>query len=1660
MATKKGYGYPRTKSRAQAQQEIPYHQEWWTGGENSDSPASAIGLTECAIVENVISHGPAATTYRALKFSSKGFQRGRQGTRIVSKVALPGSGTEWSRYQNPITRQWLLHRGSDLWISSDSTCTAWTQIFKAANDGATAYDAGSIHGNNGDITKLLLRGQNAGNTFPISPGIGRLYWSLLNISGVKTFSFYKDLAKTQLVAQGSTLGESGTVFNPHVTYTTIPISCDYMIGALPSNTDSGVLYYNFTPGTDDGNPVLQLFLYDDPSKPEFIAMGEIPVPPQVSTTAVINNAAGLITVKAVYGGTLSNTNAGTVYWDLVFNPWNWQVSGTTDDLLAVCWSGTQYVAVSGNGTDGTIYTSPDAITWTPQVSGTANVLRGVTFGNGLYVAVGDAGTILTSVDGVAWTTRVSNAMGAQLNSVTTISGIPIWVAVGESGIIVKSTDGTTWTSVGPGGGSLSLKGIDGDINFPNPAFVAVGFDGSGFPVPKIYTSSDGTTWNSISPAAGGSAFSSVTSKGSGGTGFFCAVGDVIQTSTDFGTTWTTQSQALANSNNVKWTGSQLVAVGNSAFGAPLENIQTSPDGVTWTAQYSGYNIPLFGVAVNGSTVIVVGSSGIILSKPTVPNTYGFNVYSDSAKTVLVAQLIDLVGNTPAGAGSKTVSQINASGLSLAVGFSSLATQPMIVSSLSTITNTLVTGMSTLIVQGDGLYGSFQVPNLLQGADEAPGNEITGLIAQHAGVAYIAQQNGSGVGGYSEFAYTADQNSPDDYVDVNLDSDFVNVQSRIRCTVNDFVVSTSMGLFYVATATNIFYKISPQNAMETTGASYPFTRPADSGASSQATQCVRQYVTTFVRLESSPGVPSYDGNRNTRELKFESASTQADSNSVDYTIVARALPPSAAVTASPWIFYFQNNGVFPELQAAGHYTHAGIYSCQTLNYINPLTQLAANASILVWEGDIPLTQGFVIDDLDDPTLAGRISANEVLETRGYQNIGSSIAMDMDPARLYVRNDLKPTNVFYSIPADPAYFGFNFPTQFHQTDAPALDVARVGAQNYSVLCKSLTYVSDPSQTQQLSQQTSVLIITQFPKIDPALGIKEWNAFAFTNQSTIMALCSDNTIKELNGTAWGADITYLKIGNVIKLLQAQPIFQFINSALYMFYRLDATKAYNNLCYRFGFGGQAGSGWSRITGIAYPFPALGFGSTGVGVDETDIPRLYLVDRATNFMHITENFPDGAVWKDSATSVYVGSASGAGASFITNINIVDWPPAPLFASIIRGITPSINLFASADDRQNNTNIVGRITALGYDVENLNAPIVPEAGQQIGGTVDVGVIPSNIGPPILFNITFSESPVQVGTDIIPRIRFKETVGPREGWTLYHHESRYHIRPADNSGYLSEMVLTANVYADGAATPSDTMTPVPIAGAVQYGDLAQGQRVQTEFISSTSAMELVSMDTLFLASDISPLPQAMGNNIGYQQALQDSLLYWNVKNIQQDRASSVFYVYPNLAPNFVLGPDGCVDALATRGLIVLSNALSAPRWIQFWTDAALGHDIVRLIGAMNVGISIYTTDIDTILAVTIYGGDTFNTNISSIAGWNHFAVEFTGTAINIYQNSVLVGTAATTDVPPAATQTVIDPDNVGMNVFDILIKGNSLSQGALTYYYNNVLAGGQDVIPLQ
>jgi hypothetical protein len=161
---------------------------------------------------------------------------------------------------------------------------------------------------------------------------------------------------------------------------------------------------------------------------------------------------------------------------------------SADEIYDVTWTGTQLVAVGRNGT---ILTSPDGVDWTSRISGTTNILNSVVWTGDRFVAIGFPETgqlalsVVTSIDGQNWTcdsVRV-DTIGSGLYSLVWTGAQ--FAALRGNGEIVTSADAHNWTVRN----SCTVKQLTSMV-WTGRQLVAVGIKGT------IISSPDGVKWKS------------------------------------------------------------------------------------------------------------------------------------------------------------------------------------------------------------------------------------------------------------------------------------------------------------------------------------------------------------------------------------------------------------------------------------------------------------------------------------------------------------------------------------------------------------------------------------------------------------------------------------------------------------------------------------------------------------------------------------------------------------------------------------------------------------------------------------------------------------------------------------------------------------------------------------------------------------------------------------------------------------------------------------------------------------------------------------------------------------------------------------------------------------------------------------------------------------
>jgi hypothetical protein len=276
--------------------------------------------------------------------------------------------------------------------------------------------------------------------------------------------------------------------------------------------------------------------------------------------------------------------------------WTARPLGSIKPLIAVLWTGTQFVAV---GDDEGIYTSPDGNSWQARTPGGVSTLTAIARTDSLMVAVGSRGIVFNSRDGANWN---RDSLPYELNAVAWTGNL--MVAVGSAGMIATSPTGEVWTPRPTGLVTTRLH----SVAWTGTQLVAVGSGG------VVLTSPNGVAWTQRS-LGGGRSLNYVTWTGTQ----LAGVGDEsILTSPD-GVAWATRHRAPEGTllHGITGMNGQLVAVGGEG------RVFVSPDGGdSWALRI--LRIPVAGVQVtpalhfvlwNGTKLLAVGTDGAILTSP-------------------------------------------------------------------------------------------------------------------------------------------------------------------------------------------------------------------------------------------------------------------------------------------------------------------------------------------------------------------------------------------------------------------------------------------------------------------------------------------------------------------------------------------------------------------------------------------------------------------------------------------------------------------------------------------------------------------------------------------------------------------------------------------------------------------------------------------------------------------------------------------------------------------------------------------------------------------------------------------------------------------------------------------------------------------------------------
>jgi len=303
------------------------------------------------------------------------------------------------------------------------------------------------------------------------------------------------------------------------------------------------------------------------------------------------------------------------------------------------------------------------------------------------------------------------------------------------------------------------------------------------------------------------------------------------------------------------------------------------------------------------------------------------------------------------------------------------------------------------------------------------------------------------------------------------------------------------------------------------------------------------------------------------------------------------------------------------------THMGIYRTLDINGFDTLDGTGASPEVFSWVGDIDSTNNAFVDSTDDANLGTEIlEGSSLAKMRGMIPLPSGSVMAVAPSWLFTatRNDII---MYYSSISviQKIHAGHYSPLQYHRYDQ--------GIQNMNVAGDSLL-VTTNTQTKPVTLTSSdnkgsleyIPVLDHFPDGDNTTGVTLYGTMAEIEKSTVIAVCSDQSVRIWNGSEWDKDLSWGEVNDEIKTIAPGAVGFFHDSVYYIWYRTDSTLNYNNKCLRLSLDEREGLGWSFFNGNKWVKPPLNTGPS-VCEDSNGLRKFICLDHTDEYCYWLETY-------------------------------------------------------------------------------------------------------------------------------------------------------------------------------------------------------------------------------------------------------------------------------------------------------------------------------------------------------------------------------------------------------------------------------------------------------
>jgi hypothetical protein len=533
-----------------------------------------------------------------------------------------------------------------------------------------------------------------------------------------------------------------------------------------------------------------------------------------------------------------------------------------------------------------------------------------------------------------------------------------------------------------------------------------------------------------------------------------------------------------------------------------------------------------------------------------------------------------------------------------------------------------------------------------------------------GFCNILAQNDSGLHGWLTITYTTNDTDAANILSAGFDLVAGLYAGGGQGTLREYHLgflffsdsSVAPSVFYIDPARAIAWGVNP------TGPNDPII---GSGTEGGGTPHGYRMLYTLSRIEGAGGAPDFTKNRVSGNLAWEGVanSTRGGSSPTNITKDYAEFWVANEISGSNPLQFYPTydglvNGTLLQYNADRVATHISIYRSLNIGAagVDPVTGLGNSRDIFVWDSDHPIGTSQISLTKTDDDLRASFMAGYHLKTRFWAPLPAATNVgEVTPNFIYaaVRKDSK---VQYSQTLNKEHVGSYHPSHQVIRLDDGLQVIAKSPDLVSFICAGRSWSSSPNVYKDVSISNDGLrrgaaAVYQLRHLVPSsttVGVTDWSSFTEIREGLFVAHCADHTVRQWTGLSWGPDMADRKVRNMVRKMPIGSALGFVGDALLLWHRQDSGQTFNNKCLRYGFGGDAGEGWSTLARSSWIFPPLYAGAARYQ-DSNGVERLLVLNASDSCFYWVETFdgPDSSglskVWLDRV------AVDGSGGTEITS---------------------------------------------------------------------------------------------------------------------------------------------------------------------------------------------------------------------------------------------------------------------------------------------------------------------------------------------------------------------------------------------------------------------------